>query len=56
MKAYEHTLSYLNTLSLKGAAEGLDEMIHDAEIRKASYITLLNTVFTDQRQLHFRAH
>jgi len=48
MKAYEHTLSYLNTLSLKGAAESLDEMIHDAEIRKASYITFLNTVFTTE--------
>lgn len=48
MKAYEHTLSYLNTLSLKGAAASLDEMIHDAEIRKASYITFLNTVFTTE--------
>ena len=31
-----------------GAAASLDEMIHDAEIRKASYITLLNSVFTTE--------
>jgi len=48
MKAYEHTLSYLNTLNLKGAAASLDEMIHDAEIRKDSYITLLNSVLTTE--------
>lgn len=48
MKAYEQTLSFLNTLNLKGAANSLDEMIHDAEIRKASYITFLNTVFTTE--------
>ena len=46
MKAYEQTLTYLNTLKLKGIANGLDEMINDAEIRKDSYITLLNSVFT----------
>jgi len=48
MKAYEHTLSYLNTLNLKGAAASLDEMIHNAEIRKDSYITLLNSIFTTE--------
>ena len=48
MKAYEQTLSYLNTLSLRGAATSLDEMIHDAEIGKVSYITFLNTVFTTE--------
>ena len=46
MKAFEQTLSFLNTLNLKGVATSLDEMINDAEIGKASYITLLNTVFT----------
>jgi len=30
----------------KGAATSLDEMINDAEIKKTSYITFLNTVFT----------
>jgi len=34
MKAYEQTLTYLNTLKLKGIANGLDEMINDAEIKK----------------------
>ena len=46
MKAFEQTLSFLNTLNLKGVANSLDEVINDAEIRKASYITLLNTAFT----------
>ena len=46
MKAYEQTLSFLKTLNLKGVATSLDEMINDAEIKKASYITFLNTLFT----------
>jgi len=46
MKAYEQTLTYLKTLNLRGVANSLDEVINDAEIRKHSYITLLNTVFT----------
>lgn len=45
MKAYEQTLSYLSTLNLKGVSKSLDEMIHDAEIKKSSYITFLNTMF-----------
>ncbi|MBL7084217.1 MAG: ATP-binding protein [Candidatus Aminicenantes bacterium] len=48
MKAYEQTLSYLNTLNLRGVATSLDEMIHDAEISKTSYITFLNTMFTTE--------
>ncbi|GAH79328.1 unnamed protein product, partial [marine sediment metagenome] len=36
MKAYQETLSFLSTLNLKGIATSLDEMIHDAEIRKTS--------------------
>jgi len=48
MKAYEETLSFLSTLNLKGIAGSLDEMIHDAEIRKTSYITFLNTLFTTE--------
>lgn len=46
MKAYEQTLSFLKNLNLKGAATSLDEMINDAEIKNASYITFLNTLFT----------
>jgi DNA replication protein DnaC len=46
MKAYEQTLTFLNTLNLKGIVNNLDEVINDAEIRKHSYITLLNTVFS----------
>jgi len=48
MKAYEETLSFLSTLNLKGIAGSLDEMIHNAEISKASYITFLNTLFTTE--------
>ena len=48
MKAYEQTLSFVNTLNLKGVANSLDEMINDAEIRKTSYITFLNTIFTSE--------
>ena len=46
MKAYEQTQTLLKTLNLRGVASGLDEIINDAEIRKQSYITFLNTVFT----------
>ena len=46
MKAYKQTLSFLSTLNLRGIANSLDEMIHDAEIRKSSYITFLNTLFS----------
>jgi len=46
MKAYEQTLTFLKTLNMRGIACSLDEMINDAEIRKHSYITFLNTVFT----------
>ena len=48
MKAYEQTLSLLNTLNLRGVANSLDEVINDAEIRKHSYITFLNTIFTSE--------
>lgn len=48
MKAYEQTLSLLKTLNLRGAADSLDEVINDAEIRKHSYITVLNTVFSSE--------
>jgi len=46
MKAYEQTLSLVKTLNLKGVSQSLDEMINDAEIRKESYVSFLNTVFS----------
>lgn len=46
MKAYEQTLTFINTLNLKGIVNSLDEIINDAEIKKDSYITFLNTLFT----------
>ena len=48
MRAYEKTLSFLSTLKLKGIANSLDELVHDAEIQKVSYITFLNTLFTTE--------
>ena len=48
MKAYEETLSFLSTLNLKGIANNLDEMVHDAEISKTSYITFLNTLLNTE--------
>jgi len=48
MKAYEQTLTFLKTLNMRGIAQSLDEVINDAEIRKHSYITFLNTVFTTE--------
>ena len=48
MKAYEQTLNLLMILNLRGVSLSLDEMINDAEIRKHSYITLLNAVFTSE--------
>ena len=46
MKAYEQTLSLVETLKLKGVSQSLDEIINDAESRKESYISFLNTVFS----------
>jgi len=43
MKAYQQTLSFLDTLKLRGVAHCLDEIIHDAEMDKTSYLTFLNT-------------
>ena len=48
MKAFEQTLNFLNTLNLKGVANSLDEVINDAEIRKDSYITFLNNIFSTE--------
>ena len=48
MKAYEQTLTFLNTLSLKGLVNSLDEMVNDAEIIKNFYITFLNNLFTTE--------
>ena len=48
MKAYEQTLSLINTLNLKGVLPSLDEIINDAESRKTSYISFLNSVFSTE--------
>ena len=48
MKAYEQTLNFINTLNLKGIENSIDEIINDAEIKKDSYITFLNTLFTTE--------
>ena len=46
MKAHQQTLAYLKTLSLQGVLQGFDEMINDAESRKVSYLTFLNSVLS----------
>jgi hypothetical protein len=46
MKAYEQALSLAETLKLKGVSRSLDEMVNDAESRKVSYISFLNSVFS----------
>ena len=48
MKAYQQTLSFLDTLKLRGAAHRLDEIIHDAEMDKTSYLTFLNTLLSTE--------
>jgi DNA replication protein DnaC len=48
MKTQQQTLAYLKTLNLQGVLQGLDEMINDAESRKVSYLTFLNTVFSEE--------
>lgn len=54
MKAYEETLSFLDTLKLKGIASSLDEMVHDAEIGKVSYISFLNTLLRSEISYRIR--
>ena len=46
MKAYQQTLSFLDTLKLRGVSHCLDEIIHDAEMDKTSYLTFLNTLLS----------
>jgi len=46
MKAYQQILSFLDTLKLRGVAHCLDEIIHDAEMDKTSYLTFLNTLLS----------
>jgi len=48
MKAYQQTLSFLDTLKLRGVAHRLDEIIHDAEMDKTSYLTFLNTLLSTE--------
>jgi DNA replication protein DnaC len=45
MKVHQQTLSYLKTLNLKGILHGFDEIINDAESKKASYLSFLNSLF-----------
>lgn len=48
MKTYQQTLSYLKTLTLKGISDHLDEIVHDAEIKKDSYMTFLNILLSTE--------
>lgn len=45
MKSYETLLKTLSGLKLRGIHEKLDEVVHDAEKEKSSYLCLLNRLF-----------
>lgn len=48
MKTHQQILSYLKTLNLRGISGHLDEIVHDAEIKKDSYMTFLNTLLSTE--------
>lgn len=48
MKAYEETLKYMNSLSLKGMSEKVDEVLNEAESEQLSYINFLNRLFSHE--------
>ena len=48
MKTYQQILSFLDTLKLRGVVHRLDEIIHDAEMGKISYLTFLNTLLSTE--------
>ncbi len=58
MKAYERTMHLLNSLKLRGILSKLDEEINEAETRKVSYISFLNTLLqaeiTDRSERRLR--
>jgi len=58
MKAYEQTLQLLSCLKLKGIVNRLDEEINDAESKKASYLTFLQSLLraeiTDRTERRLR--
>ena len=58
MKAYEKTMHLLSSLKLRGILSRLDEEINEAETRKVSYISFLNTLLqaeiTDRRERRLR--
>jgi DNA replication protein DnaC len=44
MKVYEHTVNLLGSLKLRGIVSRLDEEINDAESKKTSYLTFLQSL------------
>ncbi len=53
MKSYETTIKYLQSLSLRGILNSLDELVNDAQQQKISYINFLNMIFS--REIDERA-
>ena len=45
MKSYENLINHLSTLKLQGIRGSIDEIITDAESKKESYLSVLNTIF-----------
>jgi len=48
MRTYENTLHLLKSLNLKGIAGSLDEVLTDAEMKKESYLSFLNILFSSE--------
>jgi len=48
MKSYDTLLKTLSALNLNGIMDKLDEIIHDAEMEKSSYLTVLNHLFESE--------
>lgn len=48
MKALPQTIHFLDTLKLRGIAQHLDELIHDAETEKTSYLGFFNTLLSTE--------
>jgi DNA replication protein DnaC len=53
MKAYKNVVELLQLLKLKGMVGSLDEVVGEAEARKLSYLSVLNTLL--QAEISYRA-
>lgn len=58
MKAYQETLEFLSALNLKGMHKAFDEIVHEAETNKDSYLSfisrLLKAEMNDKNERRYR--